>query len=62
MKANYTIKRGVHTITVTGSNGEFTHDYSQHSTRTKAYRIFIAKVLKAYGTHAVEDILWYENH
>lgn len=58
--AAYTILVHPMKITVTGEKGEFTHDYTQHSTRTKIYRQFISKVLAAYGTKAINDILYHE--
>ncbi len=59
---NYTVKETHNSITISGDKGTFAHNYSEHSARTRIYREFIAKVLHAYGTQAINDILYYENH
>lgn len=62
--ANYkierTLTRTIDTITVSGDKGTYTHDYNEKSIRTKAHRIFIAQVLRDYGTQAINDIMEYE--
>lgn len=59
---NYTVKETHNSITISGDKGIFTHNYSEYSRRTNIYRHFIAKVLCAYGTQAINDIIYYENH
>ena len=54
--ANYTIERELNIITVSGDKGTYTHNYAEKSIRTKARRIFIAEVLRDYGTKAVEEV------